>query len=171
MKLKKAEKKDIPQLKFLLNKAYRGEESKKGWTTEAFLLKGEVRTDIDSLNQIFDDPNSVMVKYENEAGKIMGCVHLKKNENRLYLGMLCVSPTEQGKGIGKMFLRYAEQHARSVECSKIYMQIISVRKELNDWYRRHGYAPTGERFPFDVDEKYGMQTEPLEFMIMEKWVG
>ena len=36
---------DIPALVTLINSAYRGEGSKKGWTTEADLIKGELRTD------------------------------------------------------------------------------------------------------------------------------
>jgi len=171
MKLKTATASDIPALEILLNKAYRGEESKKGWTTEADLLEGSIRTDREMLQEIFDDPNSVIIKYTEDESEILGCVHLKKNGNKLYLGMLSVSPSLQGKGIGKMFLRYADRHARKVGCSKIYMQVISVRKELNDWYMRHGYAPNGERLPFDVDEKYGVKTQPFDFMIMEKWVG
>ena len=170
MKIFPANLKDVPALKKLLDSAYRGEESKKGWTTEADLLSGEVRTDEATLSKIIAEENSVILKYEGDANQILGCVHLKKNGDRLYLGMLSVSPTQQGKGIGKMFLKKAEEHALEIGCSKIYMQVISVRKELNDWYMRHGFAPTGERFPFDVDEKYGVQAQPLEFMILEKEV-
>lgn len=171
MNLSTATTADIPALETLLNRAYRGEESKQGWTTEADLLEGDIRTDTASLQEIIDDANSVIVTYSESEDEILGCVHLKKNGNRLYLGMLSVSPTQQGKGIGKILLRHADQHARKVGCSKIYMQVISVRKELNDWYKRHGYSPTGERLPFEVDEKYGVKTQPFDFIILEKWVG
>ena len=171
LKISPAKKADIPALVALLNSAYRGEHSKKGWTSEADLLKGDIRTDEKSLEDIFADPDSTIYICTENDGHIIGCVHLKKNGKRLYLGMLSVSPTKQGKGIGKMFLRQAETHARSVGCDKIYMQVISVRDELNDWYKRHGYVPTGERLPFDVDEKYGVKTRPFEFMIMEKEIN
>ena len=46
---------DITELVQLVNSAYRGESSKKGWTTEADLLEG-VRTDpnilLDQINQV-----------------------------------------------------------------------------------------------------------------------
>jgi len=32
------------------------------------------------------------------------------------------------------------------------MTVISVRTELIDWYRRHGYVDTGERKPFIADD-------------------
>ena len=35
---------DIPSIVALLNSAYRGESSMKGWTTEAHLIGGNVRT-------------------------------------------------------------------------------------------------------------------------------
>ncbi len=43
---------DIPALTQLMNSAYRGESSKKGWTTEANLIAGEVRTDENNLRDV-----------------------------------------------------------------------------------------------------------------------
>jgi hypothetical protein len=45
---------DIPALDQLVNGAYRGEGSKKGWTTEADLLGG-IRTDADGLRKMMAD--------------------------------------------------------------------------------------------------------------------
>ena len=50
---------DIPFLVALINSAYRGEASKKGWTTEADLLQGELRTDMDSLTDILKNKNAI----------------------------------------------------------------------------------------------------------------
>lgn len=168
LKITTATPADIPALVALLNSAYRGEESKKGWTTEADLLAGDIRTDEATIAQQIADPHSDMLKCEDETGQILGCVYLKKNDDRLYLGMLSVQPGQQGRGIGKMFLRKAEEYAGEVGCAKIYMQVITARTELNEWYLRHGYAPTGERFPFNVDIRYGKPTQELEFMVLEK---
>lgn len=159
---------DIPQLVALMNKAYRGEESKKGWTTEADLLAGDIRTDASILENLIKDKNGDILNYKNEDGKIMGCVHLKKDGGKLYLGMLSVLPEQQGNGIGKIFLKKAEEYAKEKNCQAIYMQVISARTELNEWYARHGYRPTGKRKPFDVDEKYGTPTQKLEFIYLEK---
>lgn len=166
-----ADSKDIPALVSLINSAYRGEASKKGWTTEADLLKGELRTDIATLNTLIQNKNAVFLKYQSENGNIAGCIYLDKQEQGLYLGMLTVSPQLQGAGVGKHLLKAADDYARKNNCSSIFMNVISLRHELIAWYERHGYYPTGERKPFPTDHQFGIPTQPLEFIIMSKKVN
>ena len=161
---------DIPALEELLNSAYRGEASKKGWTTEANLLEGERRTDATILRQLMNTPGAVFLKNINEQNKIEGCVFLHKKENRLYLGMLSVWPRIQAKGIGKQLMTAAEDYAKDQKCSSIFMKVISARHELIAWYERKGYRKTGETEAFPTDNKFGIPTQALEFIIMEKEV-
>ena len=162
---------DINALVALINGAYRGEASKKGWTTEADLVQGELRTDIASLTDILKNKDAIMLKYVSENGDIAGCVYLHKQERRLYLGMLTVSPLLQGSGIGKKLLKAAEQYAKENNCSSIFMNVIYIRHELIAWYERHGYRQTDERKPFPTDQRFGIPTQVLEFLIMEKVVS
>ncbi len=162
---------DIPALTQLMNSAYRGESSKKGWTTEANLIAGEVRTDENNLRDVVRKPGSVILKYTNDKNQLTGCVNLQKHGDRLYLGMFSVSPEEQGGGIGKKILMAAEQHAMNEGCRSIYMQVISLRDELIKWYERHGYKDTGERRPFPEDGLTGKHLKPLEFMVLEKFLS
>jgi ribosomal protein S18 acetylase RimI-like enzyme len=162
---------DIPALVTLINSAYRGEASKKGWTTEADLLKGELRTDISTLTALINNKDAVILKYVSENGSITGCVYLHKQERGLYLGMLTVSPLLQGGGIGKQLLAAADNYARENSCSSIFMNVISLRHELIAWYERNGYRQTNERKPFPSDQQFGIPTQPLEFMIMVKEVN
>ena len=162
---------DINALVALINSAYRGEASKKGWTTEADLVQGELRTDITSLTDILKNKDAIMLKYVSENGDITGCVYLHKQERGLYLGMLTVSPLLQGSGIGKKLLKAAEQYAKENNCSSIFMNVISLRHELIAWYERHGYRQTDERKPFPSDQRFGIPTLALEFLIMEKVVS
>ena len=159
---------DIPALEKLLNGAYRGEESKKGWTSEADLLHGELRTDAETLRRLMQTPEAVFLKYINEQNVIEGCVFLQKQESKLYLGMLSVSPLVQAKGIGKQLMSQAEEYSRRQSCSSIFMKVISVRDELVAWYERKGYHKTGRTEPFPSDDRFGVPTQALEFMIMEK---
>jgi len=159
---------DIPALEELLNSAYRGEASKKGWTTEADLLEGDQRTDALTLHQLMQTPGAVFLKCINEQNKIEGCVFLHKNEDKLYLGMLSVSPLIQATGIGKQLMAAAESYARDQKCSSIFMKVISARHELISWYERKGYRKTGETEPFPTDNRFGIPTQSLEFIIMEK---
>ncbi len=162
---------DIPALAELLNQAYRGDASRQGWTHEADLLQGTIRTDEAELARLIAAADGDILKCEDDTGALLGCVHLKKHGERLYLGMLSVRPTLQGQGIGKLFLKKAEEYALAKGCHTIFMQVITERTELNEWYFRHGYRPTGERKPFEVDSKYGVPVRPLEFMILEKRIG
>lgn len=166
-----AEKKDIPALTKLINSAYRGESSKKGWTTEADLLKGELRTDEESLARSLENPGSVMLKYETAEGNIAGCVYLQKQERGLYLGMLTVSPEMQAAGIGRKLVLAAESYAVENNCTSIFMNVISLRSELIAWYERLGFYKTGEMNPMAADHRFGIPVQPLEFAIMEKKIA
>lgn len=158
---------DITAVKELLNNAYRGESSKHGWTTEANLIAGDTRTTEGLIRQVLEQAGSVFLIYKDEE-KIIGCVNLQQHESRLYLGMFSVSPQLQGAGIGKQLLQAAEDYALHIHCIAIYMSVISLRTELIDWYKRHGYVDTGERKPFSEDGVTGKHLQPLEFMILEK---
>lgn len=167
MNISKATLRDIPQLVTLINSAYRGEHSKKGWTTEADLLGGS-RTDADSLEKMMNKQNAVILKFCNANQVLQGCVYLEKMENKIYLGMLTVSPLEQAKGIGKKLLFAAEKYANDQNCYAVEMTVISVRDELIKWYQKHGYYKTGITKPFPLDPKFGIPKQPLEFIVMQK---
>jgi ribosomal protein S18 acetylase RimI-like enzyme len=159
---------DAASLTALLNSAYRGESSKQGWTTEAHLIAGNVRTDENDLQNIMAQPNSIILKYINDQDEVIGCVNLQQQDKKIYLGMLSVSPNLQGAGIGKQLLKVAEEYAMYLQCTVIYMTVITARTELINWYNRYGYNDTGERKPFIEDDLTGRHLQPLEFMVMEK---
>ena len=167
MNITKATEQDIPVLVKLINSAYRGESSKKGWTTEADLLEGE-RTNIPGLTQMLNKKNAVILRYCDEDNTLRGCVYLEKKDSKMYLGMLTVSPTEQAKGIGKKLLSASEEYARKHDCSAVQMKVISVRDELISWYERHGYYKVGEKIPFVADTPFQLPKQVLEFLVLEK---
>src|SRR5687767_7590191 len=159
---------DIHDLVTLVNSAYRGDISKKGWPTEANLLIGALRTDEATLYKLINLPGARFLKYVNEKKEIQGSVFLQKKENKLYLGMLSVSPLIQAKGIGKQLMAAAEIFANEQACYTIFMKVISIRHELIARYERQGYSNTGKTEPFPVDNRFGIPTQPLEFIILEK---
>ncbi len=169
-KILPARPEDTQELSVLVNAAYRGDSGRQGWTTEADLIDGS-RTDAELLKSVIETPGSIILKYV-ENGKIIGCAELRKEEDKLYLGMLTVNPTIQGKGIGKDLLKASENEARKQNCHTIFMNVLTQRKELIDWYVRHGYSDTGKRKPFAfTDPRFGFPKQPLEFMIMEKVIS
>ena len=159
---------DIEDIVALLNMSYRGERSRKGWTTEADLIGGDVRTDIKDVTAVMQQQGSVFLISRAEDGTLEGCVNLRKTTNKAYLGMFAVRPELQGKGIGKKLMYKAEDWSRSHGCDLLYMHVISMREELIAWYERLGYADTGARIDFREDGLSGNHLRPLEFMVMEK---
>lgn len=141
---------DASTLEKLVNSAYRGETSKKGWTTEANLLEGK-RITLNELEKIIKNKNNTILKY-TDNNQIIGSVLLANKGNKLYLGMLAISPELQNKGIGKKLLKQAEVHALSLGLSKIVMTVITIREKLIEWYKRHGYLDTGVREPFLLND-------------------
>ncbi len=167
LQISKATAADVTALNQLVNSAYRGEPSKKGWTTEADFLDG-TRTDEDGILEMLQHPNGTILKCE-ESNTLIGCVYLEIQHGKLYLGMLTTNPERQGKGIGKKLLAAAEDHALENNCHTITMNVLTGRKELIDWYVRHGYHVTNEKKPFAFDHpRYGKPKTPLEFVIVEK---
>lgn len=162
--------KDLPQLMALVNSAYRGESSRKGWTTEADLIAGEVRIDEPALQQVLAMQGSIVLVYRL-AETLVGCVNLQHKGDYLYLGMFSVSPENQGAGIGKKLLQAAEMVTLQWDLNAIQMSVISVRDELIAWYMRNGYADTGERIPFQEDGMSGKHLRQLEFMVLRKPVN
>jgi len=158
---------DIPLLVRLVNNAYRGIDGIKGWTHEGHLLDGP-RTDAAGIAELMSDPHSVILKYIDPQEALTGCVYLQKRGRQLYLGLLSVSPELQGAGLGKELLAAAVDYARENQCTRIHMTVISARHELVAWYERQGYERTGETEPFHAGEKFGIQKEPLELIVLEK---
>ena len=103
---------DIPALHRLIESAYRGEASRAGWTTEADLLAGQ-RTDPEDLATILEDPRQAMLTaWRGE--QLLGCVLIAdRGEATGYFGMLSVSPTLQGGGLGRRLVEAA--HAALAE--------------------------------------------------------
>ncbi|MDE3143250.1 MAG: GNAT family N-acetyltransferase [Bacteroidota bacterium] len=160
---------DIPSLVKLVNSAYRGESSKKGWTTEADLLGG-IRVNEKTLTSIFQKPSDIILKCCDADENIIGCVHLQPQHKKIYLGMLTVSPQLQTNGIGKLLLTASENYAKENNFGSIIMTVISIRKELIAWYERRGYVNTGKTKPFPNDPNFGIPKQELKFIVMEKKV-
>lgn len=165
-----ATEQDAELLSVLINSAYRGDSSRKGWTTEADLIDG-TRTDPELILDLLRKDGCRLLKFVGDA-KILGCVELQQSDEKLYIGMLTVDPDHQGKGIGKMLLRKAEEEALASGCRSVYMTVLSERNELIDWYVRHGYVDTGERKPFAFsDPRFGRPRRALEFSVLEKVIS
>jgi ribosomal protein S18 acetylase RimI-like enzyme len=167
MNISYANESDVAAIVKLVNAAYRGDGSGGGWTNESHLLEGP-RTGAADVLALLNDPDSVILKHNGNSGSVDGCVHLQKQGDLLYLGMLSVSPLLQGSGIGKALLEAAQEYAMEQQCKRIQMTVISLREDLVAWYERHGYKRTGEILPFHTGEQFGIQKRPLQLAVLSR---
>ncbi|MBX3689989.1 GNAT family N-acetyltransferase [Dokdonella sp.] len=167
--LREADSTDIPELVSLVESAYRGETSRRGWTTEADLLDGQ-RIDAAGMAEVVGKPDSRVVLVV-EDGLIVACAHLQRQQDAAYFGMFAVRPDRQGAGLGDTLLRECEHLARDGwMCAILQMTVISVREELIAWYERRGYRRTGRYKPFPYgDARFGApRRDDLRFEWLEK---
>jgi GNAT superfamily N-acetyltransferase len=160
---------DAEEIATFVNSAYRGESSKRGWTTEADLLDGQ-RTDSDLLRESMAKPENVFLCFREDF-LLVASVFLQKRATCAFLGMFTVSPELQGSGIGKMCLDRIENWvSKNWNLWRIEMSVITSRGELIAWYERRGYKDTGRREPFPYnDPRVGIpKVSNLEMMILGK---
>lgn len=165
---------DLQEISKLVNSAYRGESSKKGWTTEADFLDGQ-RTDPKSLAEELSDPNTtILCLRAQENSPILACVFLKRFEDEqgigCYLGMFTVEPTLQAQGLGRVLHAKALEVAKEWGAVRMSLGVIHLRHSLMAWYERLGYQKTGatEAFPYE-NPKCGLpKVNDLHFVMFEK---
>jgi len=154
---------DLPRMHPVIERAYRGDSARQGWTHEADLLSGE-RIDEATLLAMFADPGHIFLIAERGDAAV-GCVSLTVREGGLvYFGLLCVDPEAQAGGIGRTIIAAAEKAARAeLDADRIEMTVIDSRAELISYYERRGFVRTGERRPFPVE-----LNPPLGMVVLEK---
>ena len=155
---------DLATLQPLIQRAYRGDTSRLGWTHEADLMPDGERIELAELQAMLADSNErILIGWTGD--RLIGCVRIAGVADKLaYLGLLCVDPLVQAAGLGKRLIEAAETTARDVfHATRIEMTVIEQRHELIAFYRRRGYLPTGERRDFPV-----VVAPPLFLTVLEK---
>jgi len=172
MPLFPADPADLPAVAGLVNAAYRGETSRRGWTHEADYLDGE-RTDAEALRRDLEAQSAaLLLTFRDQPGAdLLGCVWLEPaGHETWYLGLLTVRPDLQDRRLGRAVLEAAEAAARERGARRIRITVINIRDTLIAWYRRRGYELTGETAPFPyVETRFGTpRRQDLCFVVLEK---
>jgi ribosomal protein S18 acetylase RimI-like enzyme len=168
---------DVPMVVALVDSAYRGPESRAGWTSEAALIEGQ-RTDAATVSALIAEPGAHVLLAEEAgadgAGALQACCELREPESPggvAYFGMFAVRPARQQSGYGRIVLAEAERVAREeFGATSLEMTVIRQREALITWYERRGYRRTGELKPFPYgDETVGRPlVSDLEFATLAK---
>jgi GNAT superfamily N-acetyltransferase len=161
-----AERTDAPAIAALIEEGYRGDESRRGWTTEADLIEGN-RTTAAEIEALIAAPNARFIM-AFDKGALIGCALIKNENGEGYFGMFAVRPALQGAGHGKQILSHAEQQIRDLwNCQRIAMTVISIREDLVAYYERRGYTRTGKK-PFPFDREPGAKRRDFHFVVLTK---
>lgn len=170
MELEEVTPAELPAFHALIERAYRGDSARAGWTHEADLLAGP-RTSIAELQGLVDDPSKLLLMWREDGAVRAGVLLHDKGAGLAYLGMLTVEPGRQGEGLGKRLLRAAEDQAvAGFRATRIEMQVFPQRTALIAFYQRLGYRLTGEHRPFPYADapNAGALRDDLEFVVLEK---
>ena len=162
---------DVAAIVALVESAYRGDESRAGWTTEADLLDGQ-RTDVDAVVRTIASSSSTVLLATDEAGSLVACCQLDRHDEGVsHFGLFAVRLGLQGAGVGRDLLARAEDYAReNFDAATMEMTVIAQRIELISWYERRGYRRTGQTRPFPYgDERFGLpRRDDLHFVVLSK---
>ncbi|MBM7769907.1 GNAT superfamily N-acetyltransferase [Actinokineospora baliensis] len=163
---------DVDALVPLVESAYRGDASRRGWTTEADLIDGQ-RTDAAGVAEVITAAKSAVIVAEQD-GVLVACCHVAEEHGAGYFGMFAVDPGRQAGGVGRLTLAEAERVA-AVEWGlpEMRMKVLTARADLIAWYVRRGYTQTGELVPFPYgDDRFGVpRRDDLAFELLVKRLG
>ncbi|HEY6369729.1 MAG TPA: GNAT family N-acetyltransferase [Candidatus Sulfotelmatobacter sp.] len=152
MQVRVAEIRDAEAIVSVINVAFR--------LAEGFLLDRD-RIDLGTVRELFERGAFLVT----EDSFVCGCVYVEPRAGkRSYLGLLAVEPQLQKSGLGSQLMNAAEAYCAKAGSRFMDLRIVSVRKELPAFYRRHGYVETGtEPFTPGLNPKV-----PCHFVVMSK---
>jgi GNAT superfamily N-acetyltransferase len=121
---------DIPALVRLVNRAF---------VAESPYIEGE-RVNEPTLREMLDRGTFLLFE---EDGEIIACTFIEARGDRAHLGLVSVDPARQGKGLGSELMAAVEAHCREAGFREMELRFINHRTELQRFYARLGFAPTG----------------------------
>jgi len=161
---------DAEAMAALINRAYRGESSRAGWTTEADILTG-VRTTVAELQERISQPQiRFFTAWQEQQLCATLCAEWQPAKSCVHLGMIAVEPQLQNRGLGKAMI-FAAEHWASQQWGALIaqMSVIHLRHSLIAFYQRLGYQPTGEVRPFPAQSTlWQLQVPHLELITLQK---
>jgi ribosomal protein S18 acetylase RimI-like enzyme len=160
--LSEADPAQAAPLALLINQAYRGHHgAATGWTSSGHLLGGE-RIRVDDVVRLLTDVDRQCLVL-TASGGLIGCVLISSLRPGVgEIGLLAVRPDHQSAGIGRYLLTAAEKAlVTRWQAVTAELTVLSPRSELEAWYRRLGYRPTGRRQSLSGDGgSYGRPLQP-----------
>ena len=162
---------ELPTVVALINRAYRGRGTARGWNGEVAYIEGDRTSEARLREELAGATGASLLLWRRADGSLRGCVWLAPEaEGAWHLGSLAVDPGEQGAGLGRRLLRAAEDHVHALGGREVRIRVVNVRSALLAWYARRGYAVTGEieAFPYDDDRVGRPLRDDLSLVVLRK---
>jgi N-acetylglutamate synthase-like GNAT family acetyltransferase len=111
--------------------------------------RGKLRPESGALQETPETIRAVMktgtILLAERAGRVLGCVSVRRKADSAYAGRLAVEPMERGIGVGRALLAAAEALARQMGSDRL---LVDVRLKLRDnraFFRAQGFTEGAER--------------------------
>ncbi|CAM0137529.1 hypothetical protein VKS41_002996 [Umbelopsis sp. WA50703] len=141
----------------VVNAAYRSEG---GWTTESKIVSGERATMQEVETHITKNrsPNVLLLAMlpGEEGDQVVGTVQVQPaaEGKEAEIGFFSVSPAHQSGGIGGKLIREAIRVIKDdLQLDYAMVHVLENRDDILKWYRKLGFAETGERIEFVWPDK------------------
>jgi predicted N-acetyltransferase YhbS len=121
---------DADRIAALVNRAFLAES----W------FKSEDRTNASQVRNLLGKGLFLLLE---EESRLLACVYLEPQGDRIYLGMLSVEQDVQGRGLGRRMMQEAEDFSRRAGHVAMDIRIVHLREELPPYYRQLGFVEAG----------------------------
>jgi N-acetylglutamate synthase-like GNAT family acetyltransferase len=111
--------------------------------------RGKLRPESGALQETPDTIRAVMktgtILLAERAGRILGCVSVRRKDDCAYAGRLAVEPMERGIGVGRALLAAAEATARQMGSDRLRADVRLKLRDNRAFFRALGFKEGAER--------------------------
>ncbi|MGO2083114.1 ribosomal protein S18-alanine N-acetyltransferase [Vagococcus sp.] len=134
---------DVPMLQHILKQLYDGRSP---WSYTIFLLELSRK----------DNGRYLKISFE---GVVVGFIGIRIERADAHITNIAITPTFQGRGLGTLLLKKAEEYARNNDCISLSLEVKRSNKGAIRLYQRLGFEIKGlkkEYYKEDLEDALDM---------------
>ncbi|MEO8478019.1 MAG: GNAT family N-acetyltransferase [Gemmatimonadota bacterium] len=157
-KPRRASEADVAEIVRVVNLAYRVED---------FFLEGDRTNAEDIVARLARPEATILVVDDPQGATLVAVVYVELRVDHVWFGLLSVDPAAQGRGHARALLEAVERRCGDAHIELIEIEVVNLREELPEFYRRLGFALVGQRPFYDA---YKLK-RPAHMLVMRKRLG
>lgn len=111
--------------------------------------RGKLRPESGALSETADTIRAAMksgtILLAERAGRILGCVSVRRKDHCAYAGRLAVEPMERGIGVARALMAQAEAMARQMGSDRLRVDVRLKLRDNRAFFRALGFKEGAER--------------------------